>query len=134
MNHPWHHISFGAGLLAASLALCGCANISVNTKAYLGTTTFPPTDPARVQILTAEPNQPHDRLGEVMLSVGGNPSREKVEQRLKRAAAQLGADAVFVQYDTTHVFPVAYANWWGGPYAVYETAYRDIVAVAIKYK
>ena len=71
--------------------------------------------PGRVQILTAEPKQPHDRLGEVMLSVGGNPPREKVEQKLKRAAAKLGADAVFVQYDTTHVFPVAYANWWGGP-------------------
>ena len=134
MSHRWHHISFPTGLLAASLVLCGCASITVNTKAYLASPKVPPSDPARVQILSAEPKQPNDRLGEIMLSVGGNPSREKLEQKLKRAAAGLGADAVYVVYDTTHVFPVAYGGWWGGPYGVYEAAYRDIVAVAIKYK
>ena len=134
MNHRWYHVSFRAGLLAASLSLGGCASISVSTKAYLGTPKYQPRDPARVQILAAEPKQPSNRLGEIMLSVGGNPAREKVEQKLKRATASLGADAVYVVYDTTHVFPVVYADWWGGPYGVYEAMYRDIVAVAIKYK
>ena len=69
-----------------------------------------------------------------MLSVGGNPSREKLEDKLKQAAARLGADAVFVLQDKTHVFPVVYADWWGGPYGVYESVSRDIVAAAIKYK
>ena len=32
------------------------------------------------------------------------------------------------------VFPVVYADWWGGPYGVYEAVYRDIVAAAIKYR
>jgi hypothetical protein len=37
-------------------------------------------------------------------------------------------------YDKTHIFPVAYAGWWGGPYGVSEDIRRDIVAVAVKYK
>ena len=68
-----------------------------------------------------------------MLSVDGSPSREKLEQKLKQAAAKFGADAVFVVYDKTHVFPVVYVGWWGGPYGVSEETRRDIVAVAIKY-
>ena len=134
MKDSWHRISFWAGLLAVSLALCGCASISVNTKDYLGLPKYAPSDPARVQILAAEPKQAHEKLGEIMLTVGGNPAREKLEQKLKRAAAKLGADAVFVGYDKTHVFPVVYADWWGGPYGGSESVYRDIVAVAIKYK
>ena len=121
-------------LLAASLALCGCSTISVNTKAYLASPRCAPSDPAKVEILAAEPKQSKDRLGEIMLSVGGNPGRERLEDKLKHAAAKLGADAVFVVYDKTHVFPVVYVDWWGGPYGVTEELRRDIVAVAIKYK
>jgi hypothetical protein len=134
MKDHWCHISFRALLLAASLALCGCSSITVSSKAYLGSPKYAPSDPARVEILAAEPKKPYVRLGEVMLSVGGNPARDKLEDKLKQAAAKLGADAVFVVYDKTHVFPVAYADWWGGPYAVSEEIRRDIVAVAIKYK
>ena len=134
MKVSWYRISSWAGLLAVSLALCGCASISVNTKEYLTSPRYAPGDPARVQILAAEPKKPNERLGEVMLTVEGNPSRDKLEQKLKRAAAKLGADAVYMRYDTTHVVPLVYANWWGGPYATSEAVYRDIVAVAIKYK
>lgn len=132
-DHSYHNW-FRVVLLAASLALCGCSSIIVNSKAYLGSPKFAPSDPAKVVILATEPKQPKEQLGEVMLSVGGNPSREKLEEKLKLAAAKLGADAVFITYDKTHVFPVAYAGWWGGPYAVSEDMRRDIVAVAIKYK
>jgi hypothetical protein len=124
----------GAGLLVVVLALCGCASIYVNTKAYLGSPRYAPTHSTRVQILAAEPRQPNERLGEVMLSVGGSPSKEKLEEKLKRAAARLGADAVYVVYDKTHVFPVVYVDWWGGPYGLSEEMRRDIVAVAVKYR
>jgi len=134
MTNRWYGISVRAGLLAGSLALCGCAGISVYSKAYLGSPKYPPTDPAHVQILAAEPKQPNVRLGEVMLSVGGSPSRAKLEDKLRQAAAKLGADAVFVVYDKTHVFPLVYAPGWGPPYGVTEEMRRDIVAVAIKYK
>jgi hypothetical protein len=134
MKDHSYQVLFRAVLLAASLVLCGCSSINVNTKAYLGSPKYAPGDPARVAILAAEPKQATERLGEIMLSVGGNPPREKLEDELKRAAAKLGADAVFVMYDKTHVFPVVYADWWGGPYGVYESVCRDIVAAAIKYK
>lgn len=134
MKNSYCHISCRVLLLAATLALCGCSSIAVNTKAYLGSPNFAPGDPARVQILAAEPKQPKERLGEVMLSVEGSPSRQKLEAKLKQAAAKLGADAVFVVYDKTHVFPVVYAGWWGGPYGVSEDIRRDIIAVAIKYQ
>ena len=134
MKDLWSQISHRAVLVAASLVLCGCSSITVNSKAYLGSPKYAPTDPAKVVILGAEPKQAAERLGEVMLSVGGNPPREKLEEKLKQAAAKLGADAVFVVYDKNHVFPVVYSGWWGGPYGVYESVSRDIVAAAIKYK
>ncbi len=134
MKDSRHRKSLWAGLLAVSLTLCGCASIGVNTKEYLTSPRYAPTDLARVGILSTEPKQPHETLGEIMLTIQGNPSREKVEQKLKAAAAKLGADAVFVRYDTTHVIPVLYYDWWGGPYATSQAVYRSIVAVAIKYK
>ena len=133
MNDRWYRNLIRAGLLAASLALCGCASISVETKAYLGSPGYAPSDPAKVQILASEPKEPKDRLGEVRLSVAKSPSREKLEEKLRQAAAKLGADAVYVAYDKTHVFPLVYVGW-GGPGAVSEETRREIVAVAIKYK
>jgi len=134
MKDRSHGIWMRVTLLAVSLVLCGCASITVTTKEYLTSPRFAPSDPARVQILAVEPKRANERLGEIMLSVAGSPSREKLEQKLKRAAAKLGADAVFMRYDTTHVVPIVYYDWWGGPYATSEAVYRDVVAVAIKYK
>jgi hypothetical protein len=133
MKDRWYCASIRAGLLAASLALCGCASISVSTKAYLGSPNYAPSEPARVQILASEPKVPKDRLGEVRLSVAESPPREKLEEKLRQAAAKLGADAVFVVHDKTYVFPLVYVGW-GGPGALSEETRREIVAVAIKYK
>ena len=119
--------------LAGPLALCGCASIAEQSHAYLGSARYPPTNPAAVQILPAEPRQTKERLGEIVLSVEGNPTRERLENRLKKAGARLGADAVFVAYDQTHFIPIAYYNWWGPPW-LDEDINRDIVAVAIKFK
>jgi hypothetical protein len=115
------------------LGLCGCESIYEQTQAYLGAPHFAATAPASVQILTAEPSQPKERLGEIRLSAEGNPTREELEARLKNAAARMGADAVFVVYDRMHIFPVVYYDWWG-PGWVNESGRRVIVAVAIKYK
>jgi hypothetical protein len=117
-------------LLAAALILCGCATISENTHAYLGSPHLQPTNPASVQILALEPKQPKERLGEIVLSVEGNPSRQKLEEKLKAAAAQLGADGVFIVSDKTHIYPVTYWDCWGP--ATSEDWRRLIVAVAFK--
>ena len=115
------------------LAFCGCASITVQTHAYLGSPHLPPTDPASVPILAAEPPQPKVRLGEVILSLDGNPPREQVEYRLKAEAAQLGADGVFIVSDRTHIIPIEYWDYWG-PAGYAEDWHRVIVGVAFRYK
>jgi hypothetical protein len=118
--------------LTAVMGAVGCATVSTRTQPYLGVAGCPPTDPARVQILTSEPNRQKERLGEIFLSVEGSPTREKLEKKLRNAAAKLGADAVFVVSDQTRFFPVVYVDWWSS--TVSQEAVRGIVAVAIKYK
>ena len=118
----------------SSVALfSGCTSIHEQTQPYLGVPRYPPSAPETVQILTAEPNQSKDRLGEIILTVEGNPSREELEKKLKTAAAKLGADAAFVVYDKTHIFPVVYYDYWAPPWVTTDTR-RSIVAVAIRNK
>jgi hypothetical protein len=121
-----------ASLVLAAMLGTGCACISENTHAYLGVPHFPPTAPQAVQVLPAEPKQLKDRLGEIILSVDGNPPRQKIEDKLKIAAARLGADGVFIVSDQTHVYPVVYWDAWG-PVAD-EDWHRLIVGVAFKNK
>lgn len=120
-------------LAATALTLTGCATISESTHAYLGSPQYPPTKPEAVQVLSAEPKQPKDRLGEIILSIEGNPSRQKLEDTLRVAAAQLGADGVFIASDRTHIYPYTYWDPWWGP-AAGEDWHRVVVGVAFKYK
>jgi len=121
-----------AAFLMVMLVLCGCSSISENTRAYIGSPHVPPTQPGYVRILQAVPTEPHTRLGEVLLNVEGQPSRDAVEKRLREGAARLGADAVVVVADRMHIFPVVYYDWWG-PSTVSQDVRRNIVGVAIKY-
>ncbi len=121
----------GTAALAGLLGV-GCSTVTCRTQPYLTAPHWPASDPARVAILAAEPNRAKDRLGEIFLSVEGSPSRDRIEKKLRKAAGGLGADAVFIVYDQTHLFPVVYADWWGASYS--QEALRGIVAVAIKYK
>jgi len=115
------------------LLLCGCAGVSVRTHAYLGLPRYAPTPAPAVQILPAEPNRPKERLGEIILSVSGNPSRDVLENKLRNAAARLGADAVFISSDKTRIYPVVYYDWCCPPW-FYEESTRNIIGVAIKLK
>jgi hypothetical protein len=75
---------------------------------------------------------PHYHLGEVFVNVSGEPSKERIENAIRKQAAKLGADAAVIVYDRTHLFPVVYVDWWGA--TVSHDRQRDIVAVAIHYK
>lgn len=88
-------------LASLSLVLASCATIDATVTQYVGVPRFTPVDPAKVQILRAEPMQPHDRLGEILLDISLEPAPpiEDVEQRLREEAARLGATAVFVVRD-----------------------------------
>jgi len=120
------------GSFVAVTALCGCAGISENTHAYLGSPQFAPTRPAEVQIYPTEPKQAKQLLGEIILSTDGNPPRQKLEDKLKTAAARLGADGVYIASDKTHIFPVVYWDYWGPTSD--EDWHRLIVGVAFKNK
>jgi hypothetical protein len=127
--------STGILLWTAVLAAClgaGCSTVTCRTQPALGGPRFAASDPARVVILTAEPARAKDRLGEIFISVEGSPSRDRIENKLKKAAAGLGADAVVIASDQTHLFPVVYGGWWGATYT--QEAQRGIVGVAVKYK
>lgn len=122
------------GVLFVLLLAAGCASISTRTNAYLGSPKYAPSNPTSVDILQSEPKGPKERLGEIVLTVEGEPSRDDLERKLKEGAAKLGADAVFIVYDKMHIFPVVYGDWWWGPMGVSEDAHRKIVAVAVKTK
>jgi hypothetical protein len=72
-------------------------------------------------------------LGEINLSVEGDPSRDAVDRSLRIGFAKLGADGVFVVYDRMRILPFVYLGWWG-PTGYSEETRRDIIGVAIKYK
>ena len=122
-----------AASAAAALMLCGCSSIAEHTHAYLGTPRLAPTHPNAIQIFATEPNRPKQRLGEIILSIAGNPARQDIEKKLKTAAARLGADGVFIVSDRTRVYPIVYWDWWGSA-AVDEDWRRAIVGVAFKLK
>lgn len=111
---------------------CGCSGISENTRAYLGVPHFPPTNATNVQFFASEPNVSKDRLGEILLSTSGSPSRQTLENRFKVAAGRLGANGVFLVSDQTQVIPVVY--WNIGGLTTDQAWNRSIVAVAFKSK
>jgi hypothetical protein len=123
-----------AAALGLLTLLAGCSTVYRRTHAYLGTPQYLPSNPATVRILQEEPKQPKERLGEITLTVEGQPKREKIEQKLREGAAALGADAVFIVYDKIHVYPLVYYDWWWGPMGTTETSDRRIVGVAVKFK
>lgn len=119
---------------ASLMALTGCNTVSTSVRQDIGGPTFPPSNPALVQILRTPPTRPHMRLGEVQ----AEPSSDSVpvteiEAALRKAAAKMGADAAVVVYDKTQTTG-AYVTgpWWGRQ--VQTVQGRVIIAVAIKYQ
>lgn len=134
MNLPARSLFWAATLLGAVLS-AGCSYINSNTIAYLGAPRPAPTDPGRIEILQTPPTRPHERLGEVVLdtSLSPAPSPEKIEKRLRKEAAKLGADAVLVAHDKATVTGYwATGPWWGPSVNAVQT--RVIVGAALKYK
>jgi len=117
--------------LAVTLLLGGCSFVSVNTRPYLGVPTYPPTDPATVEILRTEPQQSCIQLGEIALEPTGNPPVAKMEQKLREAAAKMGANAAVLVVDRTMMMgAVVTGPWWGRQ--ISPDYQRVIVAVAVR--
>ena len=85
-----------------AFALAGCAYVDASTTQYIGVPRYAPTDPKTVQVLRSEPQERHERLGEVLLdiSVDPQPPVEDIERKLQEEAAKWGANAVYVVRNT----------------------------------
>jgi hypothetical protein len=122
---PWRVVVL-AGLIA------GCSFVSTRLQPYVGGPTFPPTEPASVAILRAEPTQAHERLGEVYAEPSGDPTVAQYEQALREGGAKMGAHAVVVVYDRMSVVGTAVLGPWWAPSAS-PIVGRVVVGLAIRY-
>ena len=111
----------------------GCAS-SVSTIRYANVPDFPPTAPASVQILRSEPARPHQQLGEITVAAPGNTesAAREVEEKLRTAAAGIGANAVVLVVDPLQPRNVASRTWWGA--SAGAGTGRDVIGVAVRYR
>ena len=110
----------------------GCNTVSVSSQQSIAAPTYPPTDPATVQILQSPPMGAHVRLGEVTATLQGNPTKEVIRQKLQNAAAAMGANAVVIVSDGQRVLGAYVTGPWWGRQAQADTA-RVIIGVAVRY-
>jgi hypothetical protein len=117
---------------AALLVAAGCASVDVSTIPYPDVPVFAPTDPARVQLLRAEPARPVVKLGEITVDVTSRPppTAQEVDGLLRTAAAKLGADAAVLVVDALRPGEVAPLQWWGRT----ATGQGKVIAVAVRYR
>jgi hypothetical protein len=106
-----------AGLLggcALALVAGGCSTISADVKQNIAAPNFPPTSPATVQILSAPPLGSYARVGQINLTVEGEPGKAAIQERFRREASKLGANAVIVVSDQIVVLSTYISGpWWG---------------------
>ena len=115
--------------------LAACATVDATTKQDIGAPRFPPSDPARVQIVRVEPQRAHDRLGDIVVDASTDPAPpvEKIEAKLRDEASKLGADAVVVVYDRVQP-TAAYVSGPRWDRSIQAVTGRKVVGVAIKYR
>jgi hypothetical protein len=86
--------------VAALLALTGCNTVSTSTTGYLGAPAVPPTVAEQVQVLHQWPNEAYDSLGEITaVPSNGGVKEEKIDRKLQKTGAKMGADAVVIVSD-----------------------------------
>jgi len=119
--------------VTALFLVTGCNTVSINSNQYLGVQSYPPSNPAQIQILRKEPARPHVQLGEVRAEPASDSvSAQKIEAALRTAAARMGADAIVIVYDRTEVTGAMLVGPWYGR-SVQQIVGRVVVGVAIKY-
>lgn len=131
----WRAAAFAAALAGYALMLAGCATVSATSTQYVGAPHPAPSDPAKVEILRAEPTHPFDRLGEISVdaSVEPSPPIADIEAKVRSESAKLGADAVVIVLDRVVPTGVYVSGpWWGRN--VDTITGRKLIGVAIKYK
>ena len=127
------NVPLAAALLACALLVTGCHTVSTSLVPYVGLPKYPPSDPAKIEILQKDPTRTFEKLGEVTASPDEGTSAATIEAALRKEAARLGADAVVLVYDKMQVIG---SRVWGPAWApeISNVNQRVIVVVAIKYK
>jgi hypothetical protein len=125
------------GILAivATVVVVGCATDYASTIRYANVPDFPPTNPAKVQILHTEPTRPHERLGEIAVVLQPNLAvfMAEIDEQLRREAAKLGADAAVFVVDPRYPRDLVASRMWSAGLLTKVTG-RDVIAIAIKYQ
>lgn len=118
-------------LLATTMAMIGCNSVEITANRLVGAPTYPPTDPAGIQILRQKPTQPFEAIADLFVQPQDpSPSTDAIEQALRQQAAKFGADAVLVLSDKT---VQAGTDYMGA--GDFQKTYGEAVrAQAIKYK
>jgi len=112
--------------------LAGCSMVTVQSQRYLGVPTYAATDPSTVEILRTVPTRPNVRLGEISLEPQDHPPVSELDEKLRVAAAKMGANAAVIVANKTEIV----GAWVTGPWFAREAdpIYgRVIIAVAIRY-
>jgi hypothetical protein len=133
------HIGFA--VLAASfflLTATGCKSVSVKSNQYVGAPTYPPTNPAQIEVMRQYPtNKPYAQIGEIRATPATDaiPTPE-IESALCNSAARLGADAIVIVSDQKEKVgeTATPSSGYGYGQNVRPVFARVIVGVAIKYK
>ncbi len=124
---------FSFAALAGLVAVTGCNTVSTSSRQYLGGPSFPPSDPAQVQILRTEPTRPNVQLGQVQAEPSSSSvSNLQIEQALQKSAAKMGANAVVIVADRTQIMGATVSGpLWAR--SVNTISGRVIIGVAIRY-
>jgi hypothetical protein len=123
-------------LLLSALTFIGCGGVSATTRMYPDAPTFAPTDASAVEVLRNEPAIPYIRLGEITLSLKGNPSQDALSKALQKQGAQMGATAVLLVFDGSNSMGVMYSGplWTPPPPDPMMADEPVLVGVALRYK
>jgi uncharacterized lipoprotein YajG len=104
-------------ILGSAILFAGCASVApVRIVPTEGMPHYAPTDAASVIVLRSEPSRPFENLGQVVLDPGDTLPVPEMEQKLRQAAATLGANAVYIASDMTTL---------KGPIFAYAIRYKD---------
>ena len=117
-------------VLAAS-----CSYVQPRSIRFVGRPAFPATDPATIEILPRPPMRPQDILGQVVVELEGNPSRQAIEDELREETAKMGGSAAVLVYDRLHRVDSVWTGglWCSGDGQIQPVVGDVISAVVIRY-
>lgn len=131
----WRRLACALSLAACALVVAACSGVQARSVHFVGRPTFPPTDPATVEILHRPPHRPHWVLGQVIAEPEGNPSEAAIEEKLREEAAQMGGNALVIVHDGLRRVGAVWEGgpWWGGG-TIHPVMGEVISAIVVRYK